>query len=99
LGHSRLASLTLFLVLARIAHQGSRLSAVRWARDHAVKAVLGLGSFDEEDLYAALDWAAEQQAAIEQRLYRDYVKAHYGFRVVSQEATPRGIRGVVFRDF
>jgi transposase len=74
LGSSRLASLTLFLVLARIAHQGSRLSAVRWARDHAVKAVLGLGCFDEEDLYEALDWAAEQQEAIEQRLYRDYVK-------------------------
>lgn len=74
LGRSRLASLTLFLVLARIAHQGSRLSATRWARDHAVEAVLGLGSFDEEDLYAALDWAAEQQALIEQRLYREYVK-------------------------
>ena len=74
LGRSRLASLTLFLVLARIAHQGSRLSATRWARDHAVKAVLGLGTFDEEDLYQALDWAAAQQEAIEQRLYRDYVK-------------------------
>jgi transposase len=73
LGSSRLASLTLFLVLARIAHQGSRLSATRWARDHAVKAVLGLGSFDEEDLYEALDWAAAQQEAIERRLYRDYV--------------------------
>ena len=67
LGRSRLASLTLFLVLARIAHQGSRLSAVRWAREHAVKAVLGLGLFDEDDLYAALDWAAEQQEAIEQQ--------------------------------
>ena len=31
LGHSRLAKLALFLVLARVAHQGSRLSAVRWA--------------------------------------------------------------------
>jgi len=74
LGHSRLASLTLFLVLARIAHQGSRLSAVRWAREHAVKAVLGLGAFDEEDLYEALDWVAAQQEVIEERLYRDYVK-------------------------
>jgi len=74
LGNSRLASLTLFLVLARIAHQGSRLSATRWARDHAVKAVLGLAPFDEEDLYEALDWAAAQQEAIEQRLYRDYVE-------------------------
>ena len=74
LGGSRLASLTLFLVLARIAHQGSRLSAVRWARDHAVKAVLGLNGFDEDDLYEALEWAAAEQEAIEQRLYRDYVK-------------------------
>jgi hypothetical protein len=55
LGPSRLASLTLFLVLARIAHQGSRLSAVRWAREHALKAVLGLSAFDEDDLYEALD--------------------------------------------
>jgi transposase len=74
LGHTRLAKLTLFLVLARVAHQGSRLSAVRWAREHAVQAVLGLGAFDEEDLYEALDWAAEQQERIEQRLYRDYVE-------------------------
>jgi transposase len=74
LGTSRMASLTLFLVLARIAHQGSRLSAVRWVREHALKAVLGLDGFDEEDLYAALDWAAEQQPRIEQQLYRDYVK-------------------------
>ena len=73
LGPSRLASLTLFLVLARIAHQGSRLSAVRWARDQAVEAVLGLGPFDEDDLYQALDWAADQQEAIELRLYREYV--------------------------
>ncbi len=74
LGGSRLASLTLFLVLARVAHQGSRLSAVRWARDHAVAAVLGLSRFDEDDLYEALEWAAAEQAATEQRLYREYVK-------------------------
>ena len=74
LGPSRLASLTLFLVLARIAHQGSRLSAVRWVREHAIKAVLGLNTFDEDDLYEALEWAADQQEAIEQQLYRDYVK-------------------------
>lgn len=74
LGASRRARLTLFLVLARVAHQGSRLSATRWASDHAVKAVLGLGRFDEDDLYAALDWAASQQGRIEQHLYQDYVQ-------------------------
>jgi transposase len=74
LGSSRMATLTLFLVLARLAHQGSRLSAVRWASDHAVKAVLGLNHFDEDDLYAALDWVASQQGRIEQHLYQDYVR-------------------------
>ncbi len=74
LGTSRLAKLALFLVLARIAHQGSRLSAVRWARDHAVKAVLGVNRFDEDDLYEALDWVDAHQEVIEQRLYQDYVK-------------------------
>ncbi len=55
LGRTRAAKLALFLVLARLAHQGSRLSAVRWAADQAVAEVLGLGTFDEDDLYAALD--------------------------------------------
>jgi hypothetical protein len=42
LGHSRLAKLALFLVLARVAYRGSRWSAVRWAQDQAVAEVLGL---------------------------------------------------------
>jgi len=63
LGKSRLAKLALFLVLARVAHQGSRLSAVRWAKDHAVAEVLGLAPFDEDDLYAALDDLCGRQEA------------------------------------
>ena len=31
--------------------------------------------FDEDDLYAALDWLASQQERIERELYRAYVKA------------------------
>ncbi len=74
LGKTRLAKLALFLVLARVAHQGSRLSAVRWAADHAVREVLGLASFDEDDLYAALDALASRQAKIEQAVYRSYLQ-------------------------
>jgi transposase len=74
LGKTRLAKLALFLVLARVAHQGSRLSAVRWAADHAVAEVLGLGSFDEDDLYTALDHLCARQEAIEHALYRQYLK-------------------------
>jgi transposase len=74
LGKDRCAKLALLLVLARVAHQGSRLSAVRWAEEQAVAEVLGLGRFDEDDLYAALDWLAEHQPRLEKKLYRQYVK-------------------------
>src|SRR5581483_2613194 len=60
-------------VLARVAHQGSRLSAVRWAEDQAVGEVLGLGKFDEDDLYAALDDLAARQERMEKALYRRYL--------------------------
>jgi len=69
LGKERLAKLALFLVLVRVAAQGSRLSAVRWAANHAVAETLGLGRFDEDDLYAALDALAPRQEQIEDTLY------------------------------
>ena len=76
LGRTGLGKLALFLVLARIAHQGSRLSAVRWAQDQAVGEVLGLDHFNEDDLYAALDDLWARQDAIEQGLYRAYRERH-----------------------
>ncbi len=36
--------------------------------------MLGLSAFDENALYEALDWAASQQQAIEDRLYQDAVR-------------------------
>jgi transposase len=74
LGKSRLGKLALFLALVRLPHQGSRLSAVRWAEDHAVAEVLGLGRFDEDDLYAALDDLCARQDKIEQNLYQRYLR-------------------------
>ena len=74
LGTGPLAKLALFLVLARVAHQGSRLSAVRWAEEHAVAEVLGIARFDEDDLYEALDWLAVHQERIENALYCRYLE-------------------------
>src|SRR5487761_1637864 len=74
LGKARLAKLALFLVLARVAHQGSRLSATRWAEDQAVAEVLGLRKFDEDDLYAALDDLSARQGKTEKALYRHYLQ-------------------------
>ncbi len=70
LGNSPQAKRALWQVLARCIDQGSRLSAVRLAGTHAACDVLGLGAFDEDDLYANLDWLHENQAAIEDRLFR-----------------------------
>jgi len=70
LGDSRMGKLSLFLVLARVVHRRSRLSSVRWAADQAVAESLGLARFDEDDLYAALDWLEAEQERIELALAR-----------------------------
>jgi transposase len=65
---TRLQRLALFLIYSRLAHRGSRLSAARWSEDHAVKEILQVGSFDEDDLYAALEELEQRQANIEAAL-------------------------------
>ena len=70
LGSKPMGKLALFLTLARVGDQGSRLSAVRWAHDQAVSEVLGCPPFQEDDLYDALDEVAQRQEAIETKLYR-----------------------------
>jgi transposase len=69
LGQGRTATLALWLVLANVIAPGSRLSAVRLAQQHAVCDLLALEAFNEDDLYQALDWLAEQQPAIEETLF------------------------------
>ncbi len=70
LGTDREGLLALWQVMARVQDQGSRLSAVRLARDQLVEEVLELERFDENDLYENLDWLAEHQRDIEERLFR-----------------------------
>ena len=67
---TRTQRLALFLIYARLAHQGSRLSAARSSEDHAVREILEVGSFDEDDLYAALDFLDAQQERIENALHQ-----------------------------
>ena len=69
LGNTISGKLALWQVIARIIDQGSRLSAVRLATRHAITAVLGLDKFDEDDLYANLDWLTRNQEEIENKLF------------------------------
>ena len=68
LGSTRQGKLALWQTIARVIDQGSRLSAVRLAGDHAACDILNLTAFDEDDLYENLDWLCTNQEAIEDRL-------------------------------
>jgi len=70
LGPERGGQLALWQVMARALAQGSRLSAVRLAASHAVGEIMDLEPFNENHLYGNLAWLSEQQAAIEQALFR-----------------------------
>ena len=70
LGASRVALLLLWLIFARIIDQGSRLSAARLAEKHAVKELMGLPCVPKNQLYKALDWAADHQEELELKLFK-----------------------------
>ena len=70
LGSTQDGKRALWQVFARVLEQGSRLSAVRLANAHAACDILELEDFDEDDLYDNLDWLAEHQQEIEDRLFR-----------------------------
>jgi len=70
LGTDRQGQLALWQVLARALEQGSRLSAVRLAKAHALGEIMALEAFNEDSLYRNLAWLSEQQNAIEQALFR-----------------------------
>ena len=71
LGYSKNALLALWLIMARLIDQGSRLSAVRLAQNHAVAEILNLNAFNEDDLYKTLDWLYEHKEKIENRLFKE----------------------------
>jgi len=69
LGANRDGKLAVLQVIARTMGYGSRLSAVRFAKSHAVCEVLGIPELDEDDLYKNLVWLAEHQEKIEKKLF------------------------------
>jgi hypothetical protein len=76
LGEDRNGRLALWQVIARAIDRGSRLSAVRLARDLGAAAVLDLPGFDEDDLYDNLAWLTREQARIEAELFAKRYPAH-----------------------
>src|SRR5260370_21876617 len=70
-------SLVLALVVARVLEPGSKLATWRGLQPecatHSLSQVLGLGAFEAERLYAALDWLRDAQPRIERSLARQHL--------------------------
>jgi len=69
LGNSAEGRLALWQVIARTINQGSRLSAVRLAKNREID-FLQIENLSENDLYNNLDWLDVNQERIEKALYK-----------------------------
>ena len=86
LGTSFHAKLALWLIIARILEQGSRLSATRLHSSYDIASIVGLErGFDENNLYDCLHWLTENQEQIENSLFHKKSKSQkfYWYDVTS----------------
>jgi hypothetical protein len=60
--------LVIGMVVARIVAPDTKLATTRWWHTRTLVEDLNIGTADEDDLYAAMDWLLERQATIERKL-------------------------------
>jgi Transposase DDE domain len=72
---SRERSLALAMIAQRLLAPGSKLACARALGQSTLADELGVAGCDEDELYAALDWLADRQPAIEARLARRHLGA------------------------
>ena len=76
----RVRDLVLALLVARVIDPQSKLATARALTPESAVSTLGemldLGTVDPKELYAAMDWLVERQAAIEQRLAKRHLQEH-----------------------
>lgn len=68
-GNAENARRSLWMILSRIIEPGSKLANTRLAESHAAVDVIGMDTFNEDDLYTALDWIASRQKSTEKKLF------------------------------
>ncbi len=61
------------LVLARVLHPRPKLAITKWWGDTTLASDLGLEDVGTDEVYAAMDWLAERQGAIETSLARRHL--------------------------
>jgi hypothetical protein len=71
----RQRDLALALVISRVVHPGSKLSTLAWWGDTTLGPDLGIEHATTDEAYAAMDWLAARQDAIERKLARRHLAA------------------------
>ena len=69
----RQRDLALALIISRVVAPASKLSTLTWWADTTLGADLGVAAASTDDIYAAMDWLAGQQDAIEAGLARRHL--------------------------
>src|SRR5256714_3542975 len=69
----RQRDLALALIISRVVKPGSKLSTLTWWADTTLGADLGVTEASTDDIYAAMDWLAGRQDAIEAGLGRRHL--------------------------
>ena len=69
----RQRDLALALIISRVVQPGSKLSTLTWWDDTTLGADLGVAGAAADDIYAAMDWLAHRQDAIEAGLARRHL--------------------------
>ena len=69
----RQRDLALALVISRVVAPASKLSTLTWWADTTLGADLGVAEASTDDIYAAMDWLADRQDAIEAELARRHL--------------------------
>ncbi len=65
----------LALVVARVCRPGSKLATTRWWTDTTLAPDLGVEAVGTDATYAAMDWLADRQAAVEEQLAARHLTA------------------------
>src|SRR5680860_1708039 len=65
--------IALALIIARVCRPGSKLATTRWWADTTLAVDLGVADASTDEVYAALDWLADRQPAVEAELARRHL--------------------------
>src|SRR5450759_2643619 len=65
--------IALALIIARVCRPGSKLATTRWWTGTTLAADLGVADATTDEVYAAMDWLAGRQDAIEAKLVRTHL--------------------------